>query len=74
MPVKDVRTVGRATQGVTLFKVAKGEQVVSVAWLVEDDDEDVIEGEEVIEKAVDPSDDTPDENSRSKRRRITYSL
>jgi DNA gyrase subunit A len=48
MPVKDVRTIGRATQGVTLFKVAKDEKVVSVAWLVEEDDEeDVIDGEEV---------------------------
>ncbi len=52
MPVKDVRTIGRATQGVTLFKVAKDEKVVSVAWLVEDDDEeDVIEGEEIVSGA-----------------------
>lgn len=48
MPVKDVRTIGRATQGVTLFKVAKDEKVVSVAWLVEDEDEDdIVEGEEI---------------------------
>jgi DNA gyrase subunit A len=48
MPVRDVRTIGRSTQGVTLFKVAKDEKVVSVAWLVEDDDEeDVIEGDVV---------------------------
>ena len=48
MPVKDVRTIGRSTQGVTLFKVAKDEKVVSVAWLVEEDDEeDVMEGEAV---------------------------
>ncbi len=52
MPVRDVRTIGRSTQGVTLFKVAKDEKVVSVAWLVEEDEEDVIEGDEV---AVDVS-------------------
>lgn len=52
MPVKDVRTIGRSTQGVTLFKVAKDEKVVSVAWLVEEDDEaDVVE-ESAVEEVV----------------------
>ncbi len=38
-PVNDVRVAGRKTQGVTLFKTAKGESVVSVTRLrdVEDD-------------------------------------
>ena len=45
MPVSGVRFTGRSAQGVTLFKVAKDEKVVSVAWLVEDDEEEVIEGE-----------------------------
>ncbi|MCB9964258.1 MAG: DNA gyrase subunit A [Rhodospirillales bacterium] len=39
MPVDGVRFTGRAAQGVTLFKVAKDEQVVSVAWLIEDEEE-----------------------------------
>lgn len=52
MPVKDVRFTGRSAQGVTLFKVAKDEKVVSIAWLVEEDDSnDEIEGE-VEEAAV----------------------
>ncbi len=34
-PVNDIRIAGRNTQGVTLFKVAKGERVVSVARLDE---------------------------------------
>jgi DNA gyrase subunit A len=39
-----VRFTGRSAQGVTLFKVAEGEQVVSVAWLIDDDgDEEAIE-------------------------------
>ncbi|MBP7253700.1 MAG: DNA gyrase subunit A [Alphaproteobacteria bacterium] len=33
MPVDDIRIAGRRTQGVTLFRVADGEQVVSVAAL-----------------------------------------
>ena len=50
MPVKDVRFTGRSAQGVTLFKVAKDEKVVSIAWLVEEDDSnDAIEGDEVEE-------------------------
>ncbi len=47
-PIKDVRIIGRSTQGVKLFTVGKGEKVVSVAWLIEDHDEE----EEVLE-AVD---------------------
>ncbi len=39
-PVENIRITGRSAQGVTVFKVAKGEQVVSVAWLVEEDDDD----------------------------------
>ncbi|MCB1556001.1 MAG: DNA gyrase subunit A, partial [Alphaproteobacteria bacterium] len=39
-PVADVRFTGRSAQGVTIFKVASGEKVVSVAWLVQEDDEE----------------------------------
>jgi DNA gyrase subunit A len=39
LPVDGVRFTGRSAQGVTLFKVAEGEQVVSVAWLIDDEDE-----------------------------------
>ena len=39
MPVSGVRFTGRSAQGVTLFKVAENEKVVSVAWLIEDHDE-----------------------------------
>ena len=41
MPTTDIRIAGRRTQGVTLFRVTEGEQVVSVAAL-----EDQAEGEE----------------------------
>ena len=42
-PVENIRTTGRSAQGVTIFKVNDDENVVSVAWLVqEDDDEDEI--------------------------------
>jgi len=39
MPVHDIRIAGRSTQGVTLFRVASEEHVVSVATLREDSDE-----------------------------------
>ncbi|MBN8521126.1 MAG: DNA gyrase subunit A [Alphaproteobacteria bacterium] len=44
MPVSGVRFTGRSAQGVTLFKVAEGEKVVSVAWLIQDE-EDVNEAD-----------------------------
>jgi DNA gyrase subunit A len=38
-PVTDIRIAGRNTQGVTLFKTSKGEQVVSVTALADDKSE-----------------------------------
>ena len=38
-PIHDVRFTGRSAQGVTIFKVAKDEKVVSVAWLVQEDED-----------------------------------
>ena len=45
--VVDVRITGRSAQGVKLFTVGKGEKVVSVASLIEEeeDEEEVLEGE-----------------------------
>ncbi len=40
MPINGVRFTGRSAQGVTLFKVGEGESVVSVAWLIDDEDEE----------------------------------
>lgn len=56
-PVKDVRIIGRSTQGVRLFTVADGEQVSSVAWLIEDHDEEEGADGEVIENTAEPSTD-----------------
>lgn len=39
-PINDVRVTSRSTQGVKLFTLGKDEKVVSVAWLIEDDEED----------------------------------
>ena len=44
-PVHDIRIAGRRTQGVTLFRVAEGEAVVSVARILEE--EGTAEAEEV---------------------------
>ncbi len=41
-PVENVRITGRSAQGVTIFKVAPDEEVVSVAWLIQEDEEEVV--------------------------------
>lgn len=38
-PVENVRITGRSAQGVTIFRVAQEENVVSVAWLIQDEEE-----------------------------------
>jgi DNA gyrase subunit A len=40
--VDDIRVLGRATQGVTLFRVAEGEHVVSAAKVLEEDEEGAV--------------------------------
>lgn len=64
MPIHDVRITSRSAQGVTLFKVAKDEKVVSVAWLVEDDEEDenIIEAEA---EGAEASDTNAEDNTTS---------
>ena len=45
-PVEDISRQGRGSSGVRVFNTAKGEEVVSVAWIAErgeDDDEDTAE-------------------------------
>ena len=57
-PVENIRTTGRSAQGVTVFKVDNDENVVSVAWLIQEDGEDEpidadgVEGVEGVEGAV----------------------
>ena len=50
-PLHDVRIAGRSTQGVTIFKVADDEHIVSVAKMGESDEEEdeLVEGEEGAE-------------------------
>lgn len=69
-PIHDVRIAGRSTQGVTIFKVADGEKIVSVAKLGESDEEEGDEdGLEAVEGGVAPeaaettASDTPVDNA-----------
>jgi DNA gyrase subunit A len=39
-PVENIRVTGRSAQGVTVFKVAEDENVVSVAWLIQEEGDD----------------------------------
>ena len=62
-PIGDVRIAGRATQGVTLFKVADGETIVSVAKMGDTGDDDEagdVEGDVVDAEG---SDAAPEDNS-----------
>jgi DNA gyrase subunit A len=51
--VGDIRVMGRNTQGVTIFRVAEGEQVVSVAKIEESDDEVEVDGGDEIDPVPD---------------------
>ena len=53
MPIHDIRIIGRGTQGVTVFKTAEDEKVVSVERLTED------EGEGGTDEAPAPEGETP---------------
>jgi DNA gyrase subunit A len=48
-PVRDIRIAGRNTQGVTIFRTANDEKVVSVAKIEIDEEKEDIEGVELIE-------------------------
>lgn len=63
MPVEGIRFTGRSAQGVTLFRVAENEQIVSVAWLKEDteavaDDETVEAMDAEANEGGTPADET----------------
>ena len=53
-PVSDVRIAGRSTAGVTLFRTAENEKVVSAIGIVreEESDEEIVEGEGESEEIV----------------------
>jgi len=46
MRIKDIRIIGRNTQGVRLIELEEGERVVSLARLAEKEEEEEIDGEE----------------------------
>jgi len=61
-PVHDIRVAGRATRGVTLFRVGEDERVVSVARLEEDDEPEQTEGAEADAEAEAEAIDGADDN------------
>ncbi|MBL4837325.1 MAG: DNA gyrase subunit A [Kordiimonadaceae bacterium] len=56
-PVHDVRIASRNTKGVTLFKVAKNEHIVSVAKLLDSDEDDEDQLEDGAEEGAIGADD-----------------
>lgn len=59
MPVRNIRFVGRSSQGVTLFKVSDGETVCSVTRVRETDDDDE-DGDDIVEGEVVDTTDAPE--------------
>jgi DNA gyrase subunit A len=60
MKAGDIRTIGRATQGVRLIEMEEGDNVVSVAKLAEREDDEVTDTPDSIPIAGDPpGDDEP---------------
>ncbi len=57
VPVKDIRFAGRTTRGVTLFKMANGEHVVSVTRIRDVDDGTDDEDDDEDDDGVEPEDD-----------------
>ncbi len=61
-PVENVRTTGRSAQGVTIFKVGDDENVVSVAWLIQEEDDEeegaeAAQAESEVEEAAETAND-----------------
>jgi DNA gyrase subunit A len=60
---KDIRTIGRNTQGVKLFDVAEGQKIVAVERIEPLDEDENAEGEEGVE--VEASDDASSEETEN---------
>ena len=59
-PVADIRIAGRSTRGVTLFRIAKDERVVSVAHLIDvGEEEGNGEDDAPVQDNGDGEDDAP---------------
>ena len=53
VPVSDIRVIGRATQGVRLMKMKKGDRVVTVSKVVKaEEEEKLLEAAETLDKKV----------------------
>jgi DNA gyrase subunit A len=55
LEVTNLRTMGRATQGVKLINLKKGDSIAAVAKVMKDDEEDI---EETDIESIDLQDDT----------------
>ncbi|WP_113912908.1 DNA gyrase subunit A [Roseovarius dicentrarchi] len=63
VPVRGISFRSRSAGGVTVFNTGKNETVVSVAWIAEQPDEDMVEGEAPIEVSTDTSGGTSSEGA-----------
>lgn len=65
MHVKDIRSMGRNTQGVRIMRLTDSDSIAAVTKVVKDDDDDengVDQGEENVNPSNDPTTDSSDES------------
>ena len=67
LPVRDLRIIGRNTQGVRLINVAEGDKVVDVSTVaVSEEEEETAQGEEGVASSIGAAqEETPDSSSDS---------
>ncbi len=53
LPIKDVRVIGRATQGVRLIRLDEGDEIASIARVVKGDEEDESSDEDLDDQEID---------------------
>ena len=63
MSVEELRTMGRATQGVKLINLRNGDSIAAVAKVTAMDEEEILEGEEGAEGAVEEAEGNPPSNN-----------
>lgn len=65
MKVSDLRTMGRATQGVKLINIKGNDSIAAVAKVMREDEEEIIVDEDDINSDTDVNDEIPNSNSET---------
>jgi len=58
--VKDIRVLGRNTQGVRLIRLEEGDQIADITTVTRDEDEEIVDGETGPESPENPTAESPE--------------